>query len=153
MHRVAHEITVSTPEIPNSLIISGGRSQHLVVLLADWMSAVSLQAVFYGKSQSGVQEKVTTKYDQVSLKASALACLRLDGRDLCRASATTTGSGDRYPDRVTQHNHILVGRFDVLILAYSSCFQRASTRKSFVSVTGRAVIFVVEDIYLMIYGV
>ena len=35
-----------------------GRSQHLVLLLADWMSAIMLQAIFYGKSQFGVREKV-----------------------------------------------------------------------------------------------
>lgn len=34
------------------------RSQHLIILLADWMSALTLQAVFYGKSQFRVQEKV-----------------------------------------------------------------------------------------------
>ncbi|CAN0003126.1 unnamed protein product [Pylaiella littoralis] len=34
------------------------RSQHLIILLADWMSALTLQAVFYGKSQFSVQEKV-----------------------------------------------------------------------------------------------
>eukprot|EP00752_Nemacystus_decipiens_P006052 g5462.t2 len=34
------------------------RSQHLVLMLADWMSAITLQAVFYGKSQFGVREKV-----------------------------------------------------------------------------------------------
>ncbi|CAM9572739.1 unnamed protein product [Scytosiphon promiscuus] len=33
------------------------RSQHLVILLADWMSAVTLQAIFYGKSQFSVREK------------------------------------------------------------------------------------------------
>ncbi len=46
------------------------------------MSAVSLQAVFYGKSQSGVQEKVTTEYDQIHRKRLLLRVLRLDGRDL-----------------------------------------------------------------------
>jgi len=35
-----------------------GRSQHLVLLLADWMAAIMIQAVFYGKSQFGVKEKV-----------------------------------------------------------------------------------------------
>ncbi|CAM9609633.1 unnamed protein product, partial [Ectocarpus fasciculatus] len=34
------------------------RSQHLVLLLADWMSAILLQAIFYGKSQFGVRQKV-----------------------------------------------------------------------------------------------
>ncbi|CAN0519234.1 unnamed protein product, partial [Ectocarpus sp. 12 AP-2014] len=34
------------------------RPQHLVLLLTDWMSAIVLQAVFYGKSQFGVREKV-----------------------------------------------------------------------------------------------
>ncbi|CBJ26668.1 hypothetical protein Esi_0040_0095 [Ectocarpus siliculosus] len=34
------------------------RSQHLVILLADWMSAVALQAVFYGKSQVSIRQKV-----------------------------------------------------------------------------------------------
>lgn len=34
------------------------RSQHLVILLADWMSAVALQAVFYGKSQFSIRERV-----------------------------------------------------------------------------------------------
>ncbi|CBJ29023.1 conserved unknown protein [Ectocarpus siliculosus] len=34
------------------------RSQHLVLLLADWMSAILLQAIFYGKSQFGVRKKV-----------------------------------------------------------------------------------------------
>ncbi|CAM9187348.1 unnamed protein product, partial [Hapterophycus canaliculatus] len=34
------------------------RSQHMVLLLADWMSAIVLQAIFYGKSQFGVREKV-----------------------------------------------------------------------------------------------
>ncbi|CAM9106341.1 unnamed protein product [Ectocarpus fasciculatus] len=33
------------------------RSQHLVILLADWMSAVTLQAIFYGKSQFSIGEK------------------------------------------------------------------------------------------------
>lgn len=33
------------------------RSQHMVLLLADWMSAIVLQAIFYGKSQFGVKEK------------------------------------------------------------------------------------------------
>ncbi|CAM9207243.1 unnamed protein product, partial [Ectocarpus fasciculatus] len=33
------------------------RSQHLVLLLADWMSAVALQAVFYGKSQFSIRDK------------------------------------------------------------------------------------------------
>eukprot|EP00903_Cladosiphon_okamuranus_P011441 g10779.t1 len=33
------------------------RSQHVVTLLADWMSAVALQAVFYGKSQATIQAK------------------------------------------------------------------------------------------------
>ncbi|CAM9181833.1 unnamed protein product, partial [Ectocarpus sp. 8 AP-2014] len=33
------------------------RSQHLVILLADWMSAVTLQAIFYGKSQFSIREK------------------------------------------------------------------------------------------------
>ena len=35
------------------------RPQHLVLLLADWMSAIMLQAVFYGKSQFGVRQKVS----------------------------------------------------------------------------------------------
>eukprot|EP00752_Nemacystus_decipiens_P006064 g5472.t1 len=34
------------------------RPQHLVLLLADWMSAIMVQAVFYGKSQFGVRQKV-----------------------------------------------------------------------------------------------
>ena len=34
------------------------RSQHLAILLADWMSGVTLQAVFYGKSQFDIREKV-----------------------------------------------------------------------------------------------
>ena len=34
------------------------RSQHLVILLADWMSGVTLQAIFYGKSQFDITEKV-----------------------------------------------------------------------------------------------
>ncbi|CAM9275625.1 unnamed protein product [Ectocarpus sp. 4 AP-2014] len=33
------------------------RSQHLVILLADWMSALTLQAIFYGKSQFSIREK------------------------------------------------------------------------------------------------
>ncbi|CAM9387820.1 unnamed protein product [Ectocarpus sp. 12 AP-2014] len=33
------------------------RSQHLVIILADWMSAVTLQAIFYGKSQFSIREK------------------------------------------------------------------------------------------------
>ncbi|CAM9100172.1 unnamed protein product [Ectocarpus sp. 8 AP-2014] len=33
------------------------RPKHLVLLLTDWMSALVLQAVFYGKSQFGVREK------------------------------------------------------------------------------------------------
>ena len=41
-----------------TLVVPDARSQHLVLLLADWMSAVALQAVFYGKSQSSIQEKV-----------------------------------------------------------------------------------------------
>lgn len=35
------------------------RPQHLILLLADWMSAIMLQAVFYGKSQFGVRQKVS----------------------------------------------------------------------------------------------
>lgn len=30
----------------------------MLVLLADWMSGVTLQAIFYGKSQFGTKEKV-----------------------------------------------------------------------------------------------
>ncbi|CBJ26667.1 hypothetical protein Esi_0040_0094 [Ectocarpus siliculosus] len=33
------------------------RSQHLVILLADWMSVLTLQAIFYGKSQFSIREK------------------------------------------------------------------------------------------------
>ncbi|CAM9110513.1 unnamed protein product [Ectocarpus fasciculatus] len=36
------------------------RSQHLVLLLTDWMSAIVLQAVFYGKSQFGVEMTVVS---------------------------------------------------------------------------------------------
>ncbi|CAM9330890.1 unnamed protein product, partial [Hapterophycus canaliculatus] len=36
------------------------RSQHLVILLADWMSAVTLQAIFYGKSQFSIREKASS---------------------------------------------------------------------------------------------
>ena len=39
----------------------GPRPQHLVLLLADWMSAIVLQAVFYGKSQFGVRQKVSRR--------------------------------------------------------------------------------------------
>ena len=42
-----------TPDIRPCL-----RSQHLIILLAEWMSAVALQAIFYGKSQTSIQEKV-----------------------------------------------------------------------------------------------
>lgn len=43
------------------------RSQHLVILLADWMSAVTLQAIFYGKSQFGIREKVSKNRDENQL--------------------------------------------------------------------------------------
>ncbi len=35
-----------------------GRSQHLVVLLADWMAALALQAAFFGAHQFGSRAKV-----------------------------------------------------------------------------------------------
>ena len=34
------------------------RPQHLSILLADWMSGVTVQAIFYGKSQFDITEKV-----------------------------------------------------------------------------------------------
>lgn len=51
-------LSFHTEKMPNHHVTTRLRSQHLVILLADWMSAVALQAVFYGKSQTSIHEKV-----------------------------------------------------------------------------------------------
>ncbi|CAM9396526.1 unnamed protein product [Ectocarpus sp. 4 AP-2014] len=53
-HSWRHLSGSSTAHFKRTLLT---RPQHLVLLLTDWMSAIVLQAVFYGKSQFGVREK------------------------------------------------------------------------------------------------
>ncbi|CAM9368841.1 unnamed protein product, partial [Ectocarpus sp. 8 AP-2014] len=53
-HPWRHLWVSPTEHFKNTLLT---RSQHLVILLADWMSAVTLQAIFYGKSQFSIREK------------------------------------------------------------------------------------------------
>ena len=60
-------VRVSTRQKQDPSSSPDARSQHLVVLLADWMSAVTLQAIFYGKSQFGIREKVSKKCDEHQL--------------------------------------------------------------------------------------
>ncbi|CAM9773342.1 unnamed protein product [Scytosiphon promiscuus] len=53
-HNLSHLGSSPTAHFKKTLLT---RSQHLVILLADWMSAMTLQAIFYGKSQSSVRDK------------------------------------------------------------------------------------------------
>ncbi len=56
--RITESIRKGESRLASASAIFCRRSQHLVLLLADWMSAIMIQAVFYGKSQFGAQEKV-----------------------------------------------------------------------------------------------
>ena len=40
------------------MLCPGRRPQHVMLLLADWMSGITLQAIFYGKSQFSFGQKV-----------------------------------------------------------------------------------------------
>ncbi len=55
---IARVLNEAKSDLALAAAVSCGRSQHLVLLLADWMSAIMIQAIFYGKSQFGVKQKV-----------------------------------------------------------------------------------------------
>ncbi|CAM9582299.1 unnamed protein product, partial [Ectocarpus sp. 8 AP-2014] len=77
------------------------RSQHLLILLADWMSAVALQATFYGKSQVSIRQKAemtaTTALFMIPTALAFPAMMRM---------ANTPPSSQTLP-RVRKHHNVL----------------------------------------------
>eukprot|EP00904_Undaria_pinnatifida_P010764 jgi/Undpi1/6818/HiC_scaffold_21.g09294.m1 len=107
-HAWGHLGSSSTKHFQATLLT---RSQHLVILLADWMSGVTLQAIFYGKSQFDITEKamMTTATALFMLPTAIIFPTLLREANTPPASVTLRTKQTPRPEQ-QDHSHDVRGR-------------------------------------------